>query len=155
MANGIPPAPIRDPFGSYTWEEWFRKMRDRALASVTSVTWSGIDFTGSNITSILTRNHNDLTTIQGGTSAEYYHLTDSQHTNLTDGGETTLHKHVHNNMDTLQGGTTSEYYHLTSAQHTGLTGFIGATPSASAATTTHKVAVTLNGSTYYILLSDV
>ena len=78
--TNIPPAPVRDPWGSYTWEEWFRLIRNRATESLTTVSWSGIDFTASNITSILTRNHNDLTNIQGGTSAEYYHLTDALHT---------------------------------------------------------------------------
>ncbi len=38
-------------------------------------------------------NHNNLSGLQGGSSSEYYHLTNSQHTNLTDGGDTTLHIH--------------------------------------------------------------
>lgn len=78
MSNSLPPAPIKDPMGSYTWEEWFRKLRNRTVESLTSVSWSGIDFTGSNITSIVSRDHNNLTNIQGGTSAEYYHLTSNQ-----------------------------------------------------------------------------
>jgi hypothetical protein len=80
--NSLPPAPIRDPWGSYTWEEWFRRLRDRALTSLTSVLWTGIDFTSSSITNILDRKHNDLQTIQGGTSAEYYHLKSSEYTEL-------------------------------------------------------------------------
>lgn len=150
MANGtIPPAPIRDPWGSYSWEDWFRQLRNRATASLTSVTWSGIDFTGSNITSILTRNHNDLTNIQGGTSAEYYHLTQTQHTDLTDGGASTLHYHTSDRDSANFTGT--EWTKL----ETLVSQTIDATPSASAATTTHKVPITLNGTTYYILLSDV
>ena len=120
MATAIPPAPIRDPWGSYTWEDWFRQIRNRATESLTSITWTGIDFTGSSLTSINDRKHNDLTNTQGGTSAEYYHLTSAQHTSLT-----------------------------------GLkTGTLDQTPSASSATATHKVPITLNGNTYYILLSD-
>lgn len=80
--TNLPPAPIRDPWGSYSWEEWFRALRNRATESLVSVSWSGIDFTGSNLTSLVTRRHNDLTNMQGGTSAEYYHLTNTQHTNL-------------------------------------------------------------------------
>jgi hypothetical protein len=121
MATNIPPAPIRDPWGSYTWEEWFRAIRNKAVESLTSVSWSGIDFTGSNITSILNRKHNDLTNIQGGTSAEYYHLTSAQNTSLT-GFKT---------------------------------GTLDQTPSVSTDTVTHTVPVTLDGVTYYILLSDV
>jgi hypothetical protein len=38
--------------------------------------------------------HNDLGGLQGGTSGEYYHLTSAEATDLTDGGETTLHSHA-------------------------------------------------------------
>jgi hypothetical protein len=37
--------------------------------------------------------HNDLASLQGGTTAEYYHLTSAQHTGLTGGSDTTLHTH--------------------------------------------------------------
>lgn len=37
--------------------------------------------------------HNSLTGLQGGTTNEYYHLTSAQHTDLTDGGDSTLHFH--------------------------------------------------------------
>ena len=65
--------------------------------------------------------HNLLSGIQGGAANDYYHTTGTQHTDLTDGGATSLHKHDHNGQDSLQGGTTDEYYHLTEAQHTDLT----------------------------------
>lgn len=38
-------------------------------------------------------NHNDLSGLQGGTASEYYHLTQAQHGDLTDGGDSTLHFH--------------------------------------------------------------
>lgn len=38
--------------------------------------------------------HNSLTGLQGGAASEFFHLTDSEHTNLTDGGDTTLHFHA-------------------------------------------------------------
>jgi len=74
----IPPAPIKDPWGSYTWDDWFRQIRDRGQATGT-ITWQSINFTGSSLTSIVDRKHNDLTNIQGGTSAEYYHLTKNEY----------------------------------------------------------------------------
>ena len=40
-----------------------------------------------------THTHNSTTSIQGGTTAQYYHLTSTQHTDLTDGNDSTLHKH--------------------------------------------------------------
>lgn len=37
--------------------------------------------------------HNELLSIQGGTTGEYYHLTNVQYTDLTDSTDTTLHYH--------------------------------------------------------------
>lgn len=54
--------------------------------------------------------HNDLTTIQGGTTDEYYHLTLAQHTALGTHPD-------HNDLAAIQGGSASERYHLTAAQH--------------------------------------
>jgi len=40
-----------------------------------------------------TQNHDGLSGLQGGTTNEYYHLTNAQHTGLTGGNDTSLHKH--------------------------------------------------------------
>ena len=40
-----------------------------------------------------TVSHNNTSGLQGGTTNEYYHLTNSDHTNLTDSGDTSLHFH--------------------------------------------------------------
>lgn len=37
--------------------------------------------------------HNDLSGLQGGAANEYYHLTAARHTDLTDGGDSSLHYH--------------------------------------------------------------
>jgi len=37
--------------------------------------------------------HNDLSNLQGGTTDEYYHLTSTQRTDLTDSGDCSIHKH--------------------------------------------------------------
>jgi hypothetical protein len=39
-------------------------------------------------------NHNSLTGLDGGTPGEYYHFTQLQYNDLTDGGETNLHYHT-------------------------------------------------------------
>ncbi len=104
--NNLPPAPVRDPWGSYTWEDWFRKLRDRAMAGLTSVLWTAIDFTSSSITNILDRKHNDLQSMQGGTSAEYYHLTSAQHTNLT--GSNTTFTNLNTTGNTTLGDGTAD-----------------------------------------------
>ena len=48
-----------------------------------AVLWSYINKAGSNLTDIVTRNHNDLQNVQGGNGTEEYHLTNSEHSNLT------------------------------------------------------------------------
>ena len=78
----ISPPPIQDAMGSQRWIDWFNRI-NREIESPTGVTWSNIDFTGSNITSIVNRDHNDLGAFDGGTTGERFHLTESEHTALT------------------------------------------------------------------------
>ena len=78
MPGSLPPAPINEPAGSFAWQQWYSELT--ALYSAAgAIPWTAIDTTGSNITDIATRTHNNLQTIQGGTSGEYYHLTSAQH----------------------------------------------------------------------------
>jgi hypothetical protein len=109
---GLPPPPVTDVYGSFTWLEWFRQLR-LYITQNGSVPWSIIDFAGSTLSSIASRAHNILQSLQGGQPGEYYHLTATEYASV--GG--TL---VHNNTTSKQGGTSGEYYHLTSAQHTDL-----------------------------------
>jgi len=71
---GLPPPPINDAPGSFTWLEWYRQLRSYVSTSG-SVPWYIINFAGSNITDIATRLHNNLQGLQGGTAGEMYHLT--------------------------------------------------------------------------------
>jgi hypothetical protein len=64
MAAGVPPPPLNSPTGSYYWLEWYTNLTN--FLNGTNIPWSNLNFTGSNITDILTRNHNDLQNIQGG-----------------------------------------------------------------------------------------
>jgi hypothetical protein len=111
MAYILPPPPVNDQPGSFTWLEWYRQLRSY-VSSTGSVPWYIIDFAGSNITDIIGRNHNQLQGLQGGGASERYHLTLAQYASLTSG--------AHNSLLGLQGGTTSEYYHTTAAQSTDL-----------------------------------
>jgi len=104
---GLPPPPINDSPGSFTWLEWYRQLRSY-ISTSGSVPWYVVDFAGSNITDIAIREHNTLQSLQGGTSGEMYHLTAAQYSALTAG--------PHNDLSGLQGGTSSEYYHLTDAE---------------------------------------
>ena len=104
MATGLPPPPINDQPGSFTWLEWYRQLRNY-ISTNGSVPWYVINFAGSNITDIATRDHDQLQNLDGGTAGEHYHLTAAQHSALTAG--------PHNTLSGLQGGTSGEYYHLT------------------------------------------
>ena len=104
MATGLPPPPINDQPGSFTWLEWYRQLRNY-ISTNGSVPWYVINFAGSNITDIATRDHDQLQNVDGGTAGEHYHLTAAQHAALTAG--------PHNTLSGLQGGTSGEYYHLT------------------------------------------
>ena len=73
-STGLPPPPINDSPGSFTWLEWYRQLRSY-ISTSGSVPWYVIDFAGSNITDIATREHNTLQSTQGGTAGEKYHLT--------------------------------------------------------------------------------
>ncbi len=92
MPVKVPPPPSGGDITSNQWSQWFTTVRG-ALIGQGTISWGSIDFTSSNLTSIATRRHQDLTSLQGGTTGEYYHLTSSQHTGLTGGSTTGLHKH--------------------------------------------------------------
>lgn len=64
-------------FDTPQWRDWLFRLAAR-VRDTGQILWSQLDFTGSNITSILTRNHNDLQNIQGGASADYYHWTEQE-----------------------------------------------------------------------------
>jgi len=71
------------------FDDWMFRLWKR-IASTGGLAWSLIDKTGSNLTEIETRNHADLQNIN---TATYTHLSATNHTDLTDGGLTTLHLH--------------------------------------------------------------
>lgn len=54
MADILPPVPYDLPQTSFEWVDWYTKLRNQINSTSTD--------------------HNQLTTIQGGTAGEYYHL---------------------------------------------------------------------------------
>jgi hypothetical protein len=117
MASGLPPPPVNDSPGSFSWMEWYRQLRNYVSTSG-SVPWYIINFAGSNITDIATRDHNQMQDLQGGTSGEMYHLTSSQITDLTVGAYGSMY---------MTGGAVSvtitsagTYYKIASGYTTGL-----------------------------------
>lgn len=80
---------------SYAWLDWFGQLHNY-ITSVGSFSWTIINFTGSDLVDIQTRNHNDLQNKQGGTTGQLFHLTSAQHTTLIgsiSSGDSTIHFH--------------------------------------------------------------
>lgn len=117
----LPPSPNGVPPGHSFWNDWYEKLRMIINDVATSIVqWTAISFTGSNITDIQSRDHNNLQNLQGGTAGEKYHLSLAQNTALTSGGVTALHTHDHETLTSLQGGAIGEHYHMTALQSTHL-----------------------------------
>jgi len=114
MAFNLPPPPTSNDPKDPSFRDWFYKLQ-KAFTTLGSFLYTNLDFTGSNLTSILTRNHADLQNLD---TASYTHLTATNATDLTDGGATTLHKHDHAAQDNLN---SASYTHLTATQATDLT----------------------------------
>ena len=108
MSFNLQPAPVFEPADSFAVQQWMLSLQNM-FSTVGAISWTVIDKTGSNLTDLVTRNHNDLQNVQGGAAADYYHLTLVQHTDLTDGGATTLHKHDHGGMDGLTDDDHTQY----------------------------------------------
>jgi hypothetical protein len=81
MSVQLPPIPNNPITDVFVWRDWFFKVAQQ-LTQAASIAWSSINFTGSNITDIQTRQHNSLQGIQGGTGGQYFHLTAAEHTNV-------------------------------------------------------------------------
>lgn len=77
MAIPTPRVP-NDPIGeTHSWREFFYRLTTY-VAQTSGSFFTGLNFTGSNLASIVTRNHNDLTQIQGGVIGDRHHLTTAQ-----------------------------------------------------------------------------
>jgi hypothetical protein len=66
----------------FVWRDWFYKV-SQLLVEQAGIAWTSIDFTGSNLRDIVTRQHNALQDIQGGIPGQYYHLTTAQLATVT------------------------------------------------------------------------
>lgn len=72
------------------FDDWMFRLWKR-IASTAGLAWDLIDTTGSNLTDLTTRNHADLQNIN---TATYTHLSATNATDLTDGGDSALHYHL-------------------------------------------------------------
>lgn len=74
--------PVGTPPGSAYWNQWYEQLRNLINSGSVYTTWANINFTGSTITSIVSRPHNSMQTIQGGAVGDYQHLTTAQVSSL-------------------------------------------------------------------------
>ena len=81
----LPPIPNQPVNNSHEWREWFFNLWQSLGGTQGQIYYVDLNFTGSNITSIQNRAHNDLQGLQGGNvgGTEYYHLSASQYNSLT------------------------------------------------------------------------
>jgi len=89
MSLPLPPPPKEAISNIFAWREWFYKLWQQVTAT-TALYFNNLNFSGSNITSIEVRNHNDLTTLQGGTNLQRYHLSASQYNSIASGISVTI-----------------------------------------------------------------
>lgn len=70
----LPPLPWGAlDFNSQEWQQWFASLRD--YLQLSGVPWADINFTGSSLSDIQNRAHNQLTGVQGGGQ---FHLSSDQ-----------------------------------------------------------------------------
>lgn len=100
----LPPPPLNDKPGSFTWLEWYRQLRNY-IATSGSVPWYIINFAGSKITDIADRSHNSLQGIQGGQAGEYYHITSAAKDALLNSVQGTWTPTFTNLTEVLGGGS--------------------------------------------------
>jgi hypothetical protein len=82
VAVQLPPIPNNPITDVFVWRDWFYKV-SQLLVQQASIAWTSLDFTGSNLRDIVTRQHNALQDIQGGIPGQYYHLTTAQLASVT------------------------------------------------------------------------
>lgn len=73
-----PNVPLNTSSGLALMHKWFRSLWLNLKDAVSK--FVDLNFAGSNLTSLETRNHNDLQALQGGAATEYYHATLSRYT---------------------------------------------------------------------------
>ena len=78
MAIQLPPIPNNPITDVFVWRDWFYTV-SQLLGQQAAIAWTSIDFTGSNLRDIVTRQHNALQDIQGGIANQYYHLSAAQY----------------------------------------------------------------------------
>jgi len=83
MAVILPPTPQGVPPGHSFWNDWYEKLRTVINTGAVSVLWSNINFAGSSLADLATKEHNTLTSVQGGVAGEKYHMSSVEYARAT------------------------------------------------------------------------
>ena len=152
MSIPISPIPNNPIAENHEWRDWFFKLY-KYTTEAGSQAFNGLSFLGSNITSIVTRNHNDLTLIQGGDSLNRYHLTSAQATAVASLPTFGTMASQNASAVSITGGTATATVGLTNTTSTtvGLTGAASALPAPPVG----YVAITIGGVAYKMPYYDV
>lgn len=80
----FPPPPLNDASSRFSrpWHLWYDRLSKFLSDTAGLIPWASISKSGSNLTEIATRNHNDLQNVQGGTTGERYHATAAEYAEL-------------------------------------------------------------------------
>ncbi len=82
MPERLPPNPKGVQANHGYFQDWYDKVRKTINDSSISILWSNINFSGSNLTDLSTRLHNNLQGNQGGAAGEFNHLKNSDYTKV-------------------------------------------------------------------------
>lgn len=133
MATVLPPPPIGEPPGSFAWQQWYLALQ-QIYAGTGTVPWELIDTSGSDITDIVSRAHNNLQSMQGGTAGEFFHLTSAQHTILNNGLASGTYTPTLTNVTNLDGSTAYEAQYIRIGNTVTVSGKVDVDATAGAAT---------------------
>jgi len=81
MSGGLPPPPTRAEVGDFVWVAWYNQLNNY-LSAGGSIDWTVINKAGSSIADLQNKSHDLLTGVQGGTTGEQYHLTNTQYSSI-------------------------------------------------------------------------
>jgi hypothetical protein len=83
MAN-LQPSPYQDIKNTpIALQIWYNQVRQFVGGGLGSIPWSSVSKSGSNITDIPLRDHENLTNIFGGAAANHYHMRQTEYTSFT------------------------------------------------------------------------
>lgn len=145
MTIPISPIPNNPITENHEWRDWFFKLQ-QYLTLAGTLLFRNLDFTSGNITSIPTRNHNDLTAIQGGDATTRYHLTSAEYALVSSLPTFGTIATQNANAVAITGGTATATVSLTNT--TGTTVGAAGTASALPALPVGYVAITIGGVAY-------